>query len=144
MPTADATKREYTTAETEAYERYISAATNHNIVCARAGATTKEKMDAAFAADAAFREFSIVAGMEYGRGIHAPADLEKIKALEGQLDKQTEDIRSARAMICAAAKFGFIEQCPEGVDVFEHDACACLIRDAALLLRVALGEAYGL
>lgn len=141
MPTTDTVSRDYTAEQTQAYERYISAVADHNIVCARFGATTREKMDAAFAIDAAFREFSIVAGMEYGRGTRSPSDIERIKVLKDELDKLTEASRSAYSMIYAADAMGIIEQRPEDADDWEHDVCCCLISDAQVVLKAALERA---
>ena len=138
MPTTEAASREYSAEQTHAYERYISAVADHNIVCARPGATTKEKMDAAFAMDAAFREFGRVAGLEIGRGARSPSDIERIKVLKDELGKLSEAARSAYSMIYAANGMGIIEQRPEDVDDWEHDVCCCLNSDAQVVLKTAL------
>lgn len=141
MPTTEATSREYTAEETQAYERYISAVANHNIVCARPGATTREKMDAAFAMDAAFREFGRVAGLEIGRGTRSPSDIEQIKVLKDELGKLIEAARSAYSMIHAADSMGVIEQRPADVDDWEHDVVCCLVSDAQFALKTGITRA---
>src|SRR3546814_14516890 len=60
--------------------------------------STKEKMDAAFAMDAQFREFAQVAGLAIG-GHSKLSDIEHIKTLKTDLGTLTESVRSAVAML---------------------------------------------
>lgn len=140
MPTAETTKRDYTAAETTAYEAYLSAVAEHNIVCARPAATTREKMDAADAQLRAFSRFCEIAGYPIG-GARSPADLRKIQELTHKLGSLTECARSAWAMLRAVDAMGVIERIPEGVDRQDHDACVCLVQDAQVVLREAVSMA---
>lgn len=148
MPTADATKRDYTAAETQAYERYISAVADHNIVCARSGATTREKMDAAFVMDARFREFCETAGLAIGQPRN-PADAARIASLEGEVEKITnaarkvaEAIRSGVSMLHGIESISVFQYLPADESLHDdHNACCTLLDDATTVLRVALREA---
>jgi len=143
MPT-ETTQREYTATETQAYERYISAVVEHNIVCARPGATTKEKMDAAFAINAAFRDFCRIAGMEMGN-VRSLADLERIEAQEAQIRNLTEAVRSAYSMLFAIKSVNVFEFLPANPDMNrEHGVCCTLLDDAQAILSVALNKADGI
>jgi len=144
MPTTEAAQREYTDAETQAYERYISAVAEHNIVCARSGATTKEKMDAAFATNAAFRDFCRIAGMEMGN-VRSLADLDRIEAQEVQIGQLTEAIRSAYSMLFAIKSINVFEFLPANPDIKrDHGVCCTLLDDAQAILSVALDKADGI
>jgi hypothetical protein len=139
MPTTD-TKREYTADETQAYERYISAVAQHNIVCARPGATTQEKMDAAFEMDGAFREFCRTAGLEIGRSTRSPADIDKIKQLEAVVTRLTESIRSASAMLHGIFCIDVFCIRPSEAVAADHNAACTLLDDAHTVLRAALNS----
>ncbi|KKW92273.1 hypothetical protein [Sphingobium chungbukense] len=138
------TKRAYSADETQAYERYISAVANHNIVCARAGATTREKMDAAFAADAAYREFCRTAGLVIGQATRPSTGNDVVKRLEREMCTLTETVRTAYSMIHAANGMGVIENRPADIDQWDHDVCVCLFTDAQTVLRRALERADSL
>lgn len=136
-------QREYTATETQAYERYISAVVEHNIVCARSGATTKEKMDAAFAMDARFREFAQVAGLAIG-GHSKLSDIEQIKTLKADLGTLTESVRSASAMLHGIIAMDVFSVRPADAVEADHNACCTLLDDAQIILRVALDKADGI
>lgn len=140
MPTADTTARDYTAAEVTAYEAYLSAVAEHNIICARAGASTREKMDAATAQLKAFNRFCEIAGYPIG-GTSSPDDIRAIADLKEKLAKLTESVRSAWAMLRGADLMGVIHIIPAEVDREDHDVSVCLISDAQILLRAALTKA---
>lgn len=138
MPATD-TKREYTADQTTAYEAYLSAVAEHNIICARPAATTREKMDAATAQMNAFRRFCEVAGFSDCIA-RSPADVGRIEELRKEINALAESARSAWSMIRAADGMGVIEHHAEGVSRDDHDACVCLIQDAEVVLRLALAK----
>jgi hypothetical protein len=140
--TSTDTKRDYTAEETTAYEAYLSAVAEHNITCARSGATTREKMDAAFSADAAWKRFCEVAGLHIGRGPRSPEDIRTIKCLTSELAAQNEAIRSAYAMLIGIHHIG-IFAFRGTADPVEHGACCTLLDDAGTVLRLALDKADG-
>ena len=133
-------KRNYTAEETTAYEAYLSAVAEHNIVCARSGATTREKMDAAFSADAAWKRFCEVAGIVPG-STRSPGDIRTIERLNSQKSELVEDARSAWAMIRGAYNMEVIDTLPDGIDPTDHSAFIRLLRDAERLLDRALDKA---
>ncbi|MBZ9649408.1 hypothetical protein K9B33_17880 [Sphingobium sp. 3R8] len=142
MPTADTTARDYTAAEVTAYEAYLSAIAEHNIICARPGATTREKMDAALAADRALKRFSEAAGMDFGRGTRSPADIATVTTLASELASANEVIRSAYSMLLGILNIGSLDYCKPG-DRDNHSACITLLEDAAKLLRAGVAKADG-
>jgi len=142
MPTTDTASSHYTAEQTSAYEAYLAAMAEHNIVCARRGATTREKMDAAFAASRAFDRFCELAGLSIGR-TNILADRQRLKQIEGEFFRLTEATRSAYSMIHAANGMGVIERRPDGIDAWDHDACVCLFQDAQVILRNAIQRADG-
>lgn len=144
MPTADATKREYTTAETQAYERYISAVANHNIVCAREGATTKEKIDAAFAADAAYREFCRIAGLVIGHAARPSSDDDRVREVEAGLKQITEGLRSASSMLHGIFAIDVFCLRPSDAHEADHNAACTLLDDTHTLVRALLDKADNL
>lgn len=140
MPTTETeARRDYTAEETTAYEAYLSAVAEHNIVCARPGATTRDKMDAAFAAGQAFDRFCHVADLPLAS--RSLSDVRRIEVFQDALAKLIESSRSAWSMIRAADMMGVIERHAEGVDHNDHDACVCLIQDAEAVLRRAIEQA---
>ena len=134
-------KRDYTAEETTAYEAYLSALAEHNIVCARSGATTREKMDAAFSADAAWKRFCEVAGLVPG-STRSPEDIRTIENLMTELAGQNEAIRSACAMLIGIHHIG-VFAFRGTADPIEHGACCTLLDDAVTVLRIALDKADG-
>lgn len=143
MPATD-TKREYTAEQTTAYEAYLSAVAEHNIVCARPAATTREKMNAAFAADHAFKRFSEIAGLDFGRGTRSPADIQKIESLNAEIGEMTEAVRSAWSMLVAVDAMDVIQRLPK--ETRHHDefqASFTLLSDAGVILRAILRKADG-
>ncbi|MEO7467535.1 MAG: hypothetical protein ABIV36_11010 [Sphingobium limneticum] len=140
--TSTDTKANYTAEEINAYEAYLRALADHNITCARAGATTKQKMDAAFAADRALKHFCEVAGHE-PHSTRSPEDIRTIERLNGEKSELAEDARSAWAMIRGAYNMDVIDTLPDGVDPTDHSAFVRLLRDAERLLDRALGKADG-
>ncbi|WP_416463232.1 hypothetical protein [Sphingomonas sp. VDB2] len=142
MPTADTTARDYTAAEVTAYEAYLSAIAEHNIICARTAATTREKMDAATAQLKAFGRFCEIAGYPDGSP-RSPDDIRTIGELKEKLGRLTECARSAWAMLRAVDAMGVIHRIPEGVDRQDHGACVCLVQDAQVVLREAVSMADG-
>ena len=140
--TSTDTKRDYTAEETTAYEAYLSALAEHNIACARTGATTREKMDAAFAADRALKRFCEVAGHE-PYSTRSPEDIRTIERLNREKSELAEDARSAWAMIRAAYNLDVIDTLPNGVDPSDHSAFVRLLHDAERLLDRALDKADG-
>ncbi len=141
MTSTDA-KRNYTAEETTAYEAYLSAVAEHNITCARSGATTREKMDAAFSADAAWKRFCEVAGLVPG-STRSPEDIRMIERLQKEIGDMVETTRSAWSMIRAADGMNVIEFRASNVDQDDHNACVCLIRDAELILCKLIAKADG-
>lgn len=140
--TSTDTKADYTAEEIKAYEAYLSALAEHNITCARAGATTKQKMDAAFAADRALKRFCEVAGHTL-HSTRSPEDIRTIDRLNSQKNDLVEDVRSAWAMIRGAYNMEVIDTLPDGVDPTDHSAFIRLLRDAERLLDRALDKADG-
>lgn len=139
--TSTDTKRDYTAEETTAYEAYLSAVAEHNITCARSGATTREKMDAAFSADAAWKRFCEVAGLVPG-STRSPEDIRTIESLTSELAGQNEAIRSAYAMLIGIQHIGVFAW-RGTADPIEHGACCTLLDDAGTVLRLALDKADG-
>lgn len=139
--TSTDTKRDYTAEETTAYEAYLSALAEHNIVCARSGATTREKMDAAFSADAAWKRFCQIAGIVPG-STRSPEDIRTIESLTSELAAQNEAIRSAYAMLIGIQHIG-VFAFRGTADPIEHGACCTLLDDAGYVLRLALDKAGG-
>lgn len=139
--TSTDTKRDYTAEETTAYEAYLSAVAEHNIVCARSGATTREKMDAAFSANAAWKRFCEVAGLVSG-STRSPEDIRTIESLTKELAGQNEAIRSACAMLIGIHHIG-VFALRGTADPIEHGACCTLLDDALTVLRIALDKADG-
>ncbi|WP_312313129.1 hypothetical protein [Sphingobium yanoikuyae] len=140
--TSTDTKRDYTAEETTAYEAYQSAVAEHNIVCARAGASTQEKMDAAFSVYAAWKRFCGVAGLVPG-STRSPEDIRTIEKLIADMTEQRHAIRSAYSMMVGIhhiGEFGYYE----GIDVAGHAACNSLLDDATGVLRRALEQGGGL
>ncbi|MFY9350513.1 MAG: hypothetical protein WBL20_19230 [Sphingobium sp.] len=135
MPTEQ--KVDYTAEQTTAYEAYLSAVAEHNIICARPTATTREKMDAATAAAAAHARFVKLCGID----ISQPGDAIRLRDLKALMHDVAEMVRSAYSMVFAANGMGVIERRPEGIGEDEHDACVCLFMDAQLVLRSALAKA---
>lgn len=129
-----------TAQETTAYKAYLSAVADHNIICARRGATDRQKMDAANAMLKAFDQYRQAAGYESSRNL---ADVRRIEALTKQINDIGEMVRSAYSMVLGANSLGVIERRPEGIDPFEHDACVCLIVDAQQVLKAALVKVDG-
>ncbi|MGJ8478014.1 hypothetical protein [Sphingobium yanoikuyae] len=138
--TSTDTEADYTAEEIKAYEAYLSALAEHNITCARAGATTKQKMDAAFAADRALKHFCEVAG-HTPHSTRSPEDIRTIERLNSQKNDLVEDVRSAWAMIRGAYNMEVIDTLPDGVDPADHSAFIRLLRDAERLLDRALDKA---
>ena len=138
--TSTDTEADYTAEEIKAYEAYLSALAEHNITCARAGATTKQKMDAAFAADRALKHFCEVAGHTQ-HSTRSPEDIRTIERLNSQKNDLVEDVRSAWAMIRGAYNMEVIDTLPDGVDPADHSAFIRLLRDAERLLDRALDKA---
>lgn len=139
--TSTDTKANYTAEEIKAYEAYLSALAEHNITCARAGATTKQKMDAAFAADRALKHFCEVAGHE-PHSTRSPEDIRTIGRLTSELAAQNEAIRSAYAMLIGIHHIG-VFAFRGTADPVEHGACCTLLDDAGTVLRLALAKADG-
>ncbi|QNG44677.1 hypothetical protein [Sphingobium yanoikuyae] len=139
--TSTDTKADYTAEETTAYEAYLSALAEHNIVCARSGATTREKMDAAFSVDAAWKRFCEVAGLVPG-STRSPEDIRTIENLMKELAGQNEAIRSACAMLIGIHHIG-VFAFRGTADPIEHGACCTLLDDAGTVLRIALAKADG-
>tara|TARA_R110000787_G_scaffold208846_8_gene318935 strand:+ start:22225 stop:22656 length:432 start_codon:yes stop_codon:yes gene_type:complete len=142
MTTMAAERRDYTADETTAYEAYLSAVAEHSIVCARPAATTREKMDAALAADRAYKRFCTLAGMETD-GVRQLQDVRRIEGLEGEMRQITESVRSAWSMLRAVDAIGVFERLSDGIDRDDHAACCCLLSDAMVVLRQALAAADG-
>lgn len=140
--TTAAVERDYTAAETTAYEAYLAAMADHSIVCARPAATTRQKMDAAMVADRAYKRFCVIAGMETD-GARRLEDVRRIESLERELRRITESVRSAWSMLRATDAIGVFERLPAGVNADDHGACCCLLGDAMVVLRQALAEADG-
>ena len=138
--TSTDTKADYTAEETTAYEAYLSAVAEHNIVCARSGATTREKMDAAFSADAAWKRFCQIAGIVPG-STRSPEDIRTIERLTAAMQNLADGARSAWAMIRAAYYMDVIDTLPEGCDPADHSVFVRLLRDAVLLLDSSLAKA---
>ncbi|WP_278985031.1 hypothetical protein [Sphingobium yanoikuyae] len=139
--TSTDTKADYTAEEIKAYEAYLSALAEHNITCARAGATTKQKMDAAFAVDRALKHFMQVAGL-VPDSTRSPEDIRTIESLTKELAGQNEAIRSAYAMLIGIQHIGVFAW--QGTaDPIEHGACCTLLDDAGTVLRLALDKADG-
>ncbi|MBT2242655.1 hypothetical protein JQK15_03815 [Sphingobium sp. BHU LFT2] len=137
MTTTD-TKRNYTAEETTAYETYLSALAEHNIMCARAGATTKQKMDAAFAVDRALKHFMQVAGHE-PHSTRSPEDVRTIEKLNSEIAEQARVIRSAYSMLVGIHHIGEFAYHTD-IDVDGHAACNSLLDDATDALRRALAQ----
>ena len=140
--TSTDTKADYTAEEIKAYEAYLSALAEHNITCARAGTTTKQKMDAAFAADRALKHFCEAAG-HTPYSTRSPEDVRTIERLNSQKNDLVEDVRSAWAMIRGAYNMEVIDTLPDGIDPTDHSAFIRLLRDAERLLDRALDKADG-
>lgn len=140
--TSTDTKANFTAEEIKAYEAYLSALAEHNITCARAGATIKQKMDAAFAADRALKHFCEVAGHE-PHSTRSPEDIRTIERLQKEIGDMVETTRSAWSMIRAADGMRVIEYRADSVDRDDHNACVCLIRDAELILCKLVTKADG-
>lgn len=128
---------DYTAEQTTAYEAYLAAVAEHNIICARPAATTREKMDAATAAMAAHERFGRLCGYEIGM----PGDTIRLRDLTALVRDVAELVRSAYSMVFAANGMGVIERRPDGIGEDEHDACVCLFQDAQVILRSALAKA---
>lgn len=144
MPTADTTVRDYTAAEVTAYEAYLSAVAEHNIICARAGASTREKMDAAFAADRAWKRFAELGGFDSGKGTRSPEDIRTIDRLKAELGDMTEAVRSAWSMLVAVDAMDIIQRIPTGTrHTDEFQASFILLSDAGVILRAVLRKADG-
>lgn len=142
MPATD-TKREYTAAETTAYEAYLSAVAEHNIVCARPAATTREKMDAATAQMSAFSRFCEIAGFP-NPATRSPVDIAKIESLTAEIGGMTESVRSAWSMLVAVDAMDVIQRIPK--ETRHHDefqASFTLLSDATVILRAILQMADG-
>lgn len=131
------TKADYTAEQTTVYEAYLAAVAEHNIICARPNATTREKMDAATAAMAAHDRFAALCGYDRSK----PSDAIKVRELTTLIRDVSDMMRSAYSMVFAANGMGIIERRPEGIGADEHDACVCLFGDAQVLLRAALAKA---
>lgn len=143
MPTID-TKREYTAEEITAYEAYISAVAEHNIVCARSSATTRDKMDAAFAIDRAWKRFCEAANLEMGRDMRSRGDILTIDRLKAEAAEQTEAIRSAWSMLFAVDAMDAIQHLPTGDGMADAVNVSCsLLAQAQDTLRTALHKADG-
>lgn len=138
--TSTDTKADYTAEEIKAYEAYLSALAEHNITCARAGATTKQKMDAAFAADRALKHFCEVAG-HTPHSTRSPEDIRTIERLTAAMQNLADGARSAWAMVRAAYYMDVIDTLPEGCDPADHSVFIRLLRDAVLLLDSSLAKA---
>lgn len=134
-------KRDYTAEETTAYEAYLSALAEHNITCARSGATTREKMDAAFSADAAWKRFCEVAGLVPG-STRSPEDIRTIERLTREVRARNEAIRSAYSMLIGIHHIGVFAFRGDA-DPVDHNACCTLLDDAGIVLRIALDKADG-
>lgn len=144
MPTADTTARDYTAAEVTAYEAYLSAVAEHNIICARAGATTRDKMDAAFAADRAWKRFAELGGFDSGKGTRSPEDIRTIDRLKAELGDMTEAVRSAWAMLVAVDGIDVIQRLPDDKRLADpFNASFTLLGDATVILRSVLRKADG-
>lgn len=141
MTTAE-TETTYTAEQITAYEAYISAMAEHNIVCARPGATTREKMDAAFAASRAFDRFCEIAGLSIGR-VSLPADKRRIEHLERELGLLTESARSAAAMLAGIDALDAFTTISDGVLRADFCAASTLLNDAGTVLRAAVKRADG-
>lgn len=137
MTTTDA-KRDYTAEETTAYEAYLSAIAEHNIVCARPGATTKQKMDAAVSVDRALKHFLQVAGHE-PHSTRSPEDIRTIEKLNSEVTEQARVIRSAYSMLVGIHHIGEFAYHSD-IDVDGHAACNSLLDDATDALRRALAQ----
>lgn len=142
MSTTAETKSPYTAEQVTAYEAYLSAVIEHHSTVARHDATTKEKMDAAFAQDRAFRRFCEISGLAIGQQDRL-SDRRKADGLAKELADLTEIVRSAWSMLRAADAMQVIDHRPSGIDRHDHNACVCLIQDAEVLLRRALAKADG-
>lgn len=136
MSTTEA-KADYTAEQTTAYEAYLAAVAEHNIICARPAATTREKMDAATAAMKAHDRFARLCGYDVGK----PSDALRVRDLTTLILDVADLIRSAHAMVLAANGMGVIERRPDGIDELEHDACVCLFMDAQVILKAAMMKA---
>jgi len=144
MPTTEAAQRDYTTAETQAYERYISAVEDHEIIKGRADATIREKMDFALAIDDAFRDFCRIAGMEMGN-VRSLADLDLIKAQKAEIGELTEAVRSAYSMLFGIQSIGAFQYRPADADMTQaHMACCTLLDDATTVMAAAMKKADGI
>ena len=142
MPTSDTATRAYTAEQVTAYEGYISAMAEHNIVCARPGATTREKMDAAFAANRAFEHFCDYVGLSIGRR-NSLADKRRIEHLERELGLLAESARSAAAMLAGIDALDAFTTISEGVLRADFCAASTLLNDAGTVLRAAVKRADG-
>ncbi|KMS58692.1 hypothetical protein [Sphingobium cupriresistens] len=143
MPTADTAARDYTAAETTAYEAYLSAVAEHNIVCARPAATTRDKMDAATAQMNAFSRFCEIAGFP-NPSTRSPADIAKIESLNAEIGEINEAVRSAWSMLVAVDAMDVIQRIP--AETRHHDefqASFTLLSDAGVILRGILRKADG-
>lgn len=142
MPATD-TKREYTAEQTTAYEAYLSAVAEHNIICARPAATTREKMDAAVAQLNAFSRFCDIAGFP-NTGTRSPVDIAKIESLTAEIGGMTESVRSAWSMLVAVDAMDVIQRIPAGTrHDAEFQASFTLLSDAGVILRTILRKADG-
>ena len=142
MPTIDTSQRDYTAEQATAYEAYLAAMAEHNIVCARPAATTREKMDAAFAASRAFDRFCELAGLSIGRA-NPLADKRRIEHLERELGLLTESARSAAAMLAGVDALDAFTTIAEGVLRIDFCAASTLLNEAGTVLRAAVKRADG-
>lgn len=135
-------RREYTAEETTSYEAYISAVAEHNIVCARPGATTRDKMDAAFAIDRAWKRFCEAANLEMGRDVRSAFDARAIERLKVDAAEQIEAIRTAWSMLFAVDAMNAIQHLPldDGMADAVNVSCLLLLQ-AQHTLRAALRKA---
>jgi hypothetical protein len=132
--------RDYTAEEVTAYEAYLAAVAEHNIVCARRGATTREKMDAAYAQMKAFSRFGEIAGYPIAE-TRSPEDIRTIEQLKLQVGKLTEAARSAMSMLAGVDALDVFTTIAAGVDLADFNAASVLLADASVILRAAVKEA---
>ena len=133
-------RRDYTAEEEPAYEAYLLPVAEHNIVCARRGATTRDKMDAAAAQMRAFSRFCEIAGYPIA-GTRSPEDIRTIEHLKSQVGELTEAARSAMSMLAGVDAIDVFTTIPEGADWGDFNAATVLLTDAGAVLRAAVKKA---
>ncbi len=138
--TEQAAQAEYTEDQVQAYERYISAIAEHNIVCARRAATTRDKMDAAFVIERRYQAFCEAAGFQHGT-VRSPKDVQRIAELDRLVTDMTEVIRSAHAMLYGADNLDVLAHVVNDGRDQDRAVVDVLMQDAMVVLRACLDKA---